>query len=122
MNAARSLPPISALLAAAPFPSGDRECEPFVVPAAGARNLLPASAEFSTRSALFAVGGALPTARRLVGTTIGHIGVDRRAKIPVAPAAARGLAQSGFNEVAPQRPLSALRPRDLTETSGLSRG
>jgi hypothetical protein len=63
MNAARSLPPISALLAAAPFASGDRECEPFVVPAAGARNLLPASAEFSPRSALFAVGSALPSRR-----------------------------------------------------------
>jgi len=72
------------LLAPAHFASGDRECEPFVVPAAGARNLLPASAEFSTRSALCRWQRAAKSARRLVGITIGHIGVDRRAKIPIA--------------------------------------
>ena len=71
MNAARSLPPISALLAAAPFASANPEREPFVAPAAGARNSLPASEEFSTRSALIAAGSALPS-RRGAGSPSAH--------------------------------------------------
>jgi hypothetical protein len=63
-----------------PFRLRDRECERFVAPTPGARNSLPASQQFSTRSVLFCT----KSARRLVGITVGHIGADRRAKVPIA--------------------------------------
>jgi hypothetical protein len=86
MNAARSLPD-PRLACGRPFRLRDRECDPFVAPAAGVRNSLPASQEFSTRSALFAAGSTpAKSTRRLIGITIGRIGrigADRRAKFPI---------------------------------------
>ncbi len=84
MNAARSLPD-PRLACGRPFRLRDRECDPFVAPAAGVRNSLPASQEFSTRSVLFCRWQhSAKSARRLIGITIGRIGADRRAKFPIA--------------------------------------
>jgi len=44
---------------------------------------------------------------------------DRRALFPIAEASARGLAQSGFNEIAFGHAGGHLVPSDLTETLGL---
>ena len=85
MNAARSLPPDQRLACGRPFRLGRPGMRAFC-------RACRRRAQFAARvgGVQHAIGAfcrwqraAKPT-RRLVGITIGHIGVDRRAKIPIA--------------------------------------